>query len=193
MNTESPDVGTRLTSDPEDGKMALVVEFVVFGLVDGSNTELALDGRDQWRTLQESTRQEMQHANVSLLSARNSAMEADNCNILLSGTLLRLDKTSGTIQGDNETSSDLGIERSTVSSLLDAENAFDPGYDFVAGGIRGLVKVDDARADVGFDVAVQGGTADRNRSEMTGADKDYSTISWVVDVECNIAYGRCNF
>lgn len=57
--------------------------------------------------------------------------------------LLTLDKTGGAVNGDNQASSNLGIQSTTVTGLLDAENSLDPGDDFVGRGVRGLVEVDD--------------------------------------------------
>jgi hypothetical protein len=47
-------------------------------------------------------------------------VHADDTNILLSGSLLRLDKTGGAINADDEATGDLGVESATVTSLLDS-------------------------------------------------------------------------
>lgn len=58
-----------------------------------------------------------------------------------------------------------------MSGLLYSENALDPRNDFVTGWVRGLVKVDHAGRDVGFDVALQRRAATRDRSEVTSSDE----------------------
>ena len=40
-----------------------------------------------------------------------------------------------------------------MTSLLDSKYPLDPCYDFVAGGIGGLVEIDDAGGDVGLEIA----------------------------------------
>lgn len=46
VNTESTDIGTRFTADPENTKMPVIVELEKLALMDGSNTKLALDRGD---------------------------------------------------------------------------------------------------------------------------------------------------
>ena len=47
-------------------------------------------------------------------------MEADDSNVLLACTLLRLDETSGTIDRDDEAAGDLGVESTAVASFVDS-------------------------------------------------------------------------
>lgn len=56
--------------------------------MDGANTELTLDGGDEWWTLEEGTSQCLQSARKLSLSARNLVVEAYDADIFLSGTLL---------------------------------------------------------------------------------------------------------
>ena len=58
-----------------------------------------------------------------------------------------------------------------MSCPLNAEDPFEPSYDFVRGWIRGLVEVDHTRGDVGFEVAAQRCAAGRNGCEVTSADE----------------------
>lgn len=118
VNTEGTDVGTSLAADPEHAKVTVIVELDELALVDGSDTELTLDGRDQRRTLEEGTGEGLEGAGELRLAARNLVVKSDNANVLLSGTLLGLDETSGTIDTNDEAASDLGIESSTVTGLL---------------------------------------------------------------------------
>lgn len=52
------------------------------------------------------------------------------------------------------------------------KNALDPGNDFVTGRVGGLVEVDDTRADVRLEVALQRGGAIGDRGEVTRSDED---------------------
>jgi hypothetical protein len=44
MNAKGSDIGSSFTTDPEDTEMTIIVELDNFALVNGSNTELSLDG-----------------------------------------------------------------------------------------------------------------------------------------------------
>jgi hypothetical protein len=118
VNTESTDVGTSLTADPEDTEVALIVELVQLALVDGTDTELTLDGRDQGRTLEESTSEGLEGTAELGLATGDLVVQTDHADVLLTGTLLGLDQTGGTVNADDQTSSDLGIKGTTVTSLL---------------------------------------------------------------------------
>lgn len=118
VHAKSTDIGTSLTADPEDTEVALIVKLDELALVDSSDTELTLDGRDQRRTLEQSTSEGLESASELSLTARQLVVEANDADVFLSGTLLGLDETSSTVNADNQTSSDLGIKSTTVASLL---------------------------------------------------------------------------
>lgn len=141
VDTECSDVSAGLTADPEDTEVAVVVELNKLGLVDGSDTELTLNGRDQGGSLEQGTGKELEDASKLCPAARDLVVEAHNGNIFLSGSLLGLDETGGTVNADNETTSDLGIKSTTVAGLLGSEHALDPSDDFVGGGVRGLIEL----------------------------------------------------
>jgi hypothetical protein len=67
---------------------------------------------------------------------------------------------------------DLGIQRAAVARLLNAKYTLDPRDYLVAGGVGRLVEVDDAGAEVGFDIAFERSASRRNRDEVTGSDQD---------------------
>jgi len=118
VNTEGTDVGTSLAADPENTEVTVIVELDKLALVDGSDTELTLDGRDQRRTLEESTSKGLEGAGELGLAAGDLVVKSDNANVLLSGTLLGLDETGGAIDTNDQAASDLGIEGSAVTGLL---------------------------------------------------------------------------
>lgn len=57
VDTESTHVGTGFAANPEDTEMAIVVVFDQLAFVDSSYTQLALDGGNKWRTLEQSASQ----------------------------------------------------------------------------------------------------------------------------------------
>ena len=118
MDAEGSDIGTGLARNPEDTEMTVVVELDELRLVDGTNTKLALDGRDQGRSLEESTSEGLEGGGESGLAAGDAVVEADNANVLLTGTLLGLDESGGTVDANNQAAGDLGIESTGVTSLL---------------------------------------------------------------------------
>jgi hypothetical protein len=122
--------------------MTVVVKLEQLGLMNRTDTELTLNGRDQRGALEESTGQSLEGLGELLLGL-DGVVEAEDADVLLTGSLLGLDQTGGTVNADNQASSDLGIKSSTVTSLLDAENAADPGDNLVGRGVGRLVQVDD--------------------------------------------------
>lgn len=117
VHAEGTDVSTSLTADPEDTEMAVVVELQQLNLVDGSDTELTLDSGDQRGSLEQRSGEGLERAQ-NLLFRLNLVVETDDTHVLLSGTLLGLYQPSRTVDTDDQTSGDLGVEGSTVSSLL---------------------------------------------------------------------------
>jgi hypothetical protein len=172
VDTEGTDVGTCLARDVEDGELALVVELEELARVDGADTELPLDGGNKRRTLEERTSEGLKSARELCLSTRELAVQTEDCNIFLSGALLALHETGRAVDADNQTSSDLGVESSGVTSAVNTEHALEPGDDFVRGRVGGLVEVDDTGRDVGGQVAAERVAAGGNRGEVTGADQD---------------------
>ena len=85
-------------------------------------------------------------------------MKLEDANVLFASALLRLDKSRGSTDTDDETASDLGIESAGVAGLLDLENSLDPSDNLVRGRIRWLVNVQTTGLDVVFDVSlIEGG------------------------------------
>lgn len=125
--------------------MPIVVELEQLGLVDGSDTELALHCGDQGRPLEQSTAESFEGTGKLGLSAGQLVVETNDTNIFLSSALLGLDESGGSVNADDQASCDFWIESTTVTSLLHPEHALDPCYDFVARGIRGLVEINHTR------------------------------------------------
>lgn len=141
VHAEGSDVGASLAADPEDTEMTVVVELDKLGLVDGSDAELSLDGRDQGRSLEQGASKKLEDARKLGLAAGDLVVESHNRHVLLSCTLLRLDKSRGPVDANDETPCDLGVEGTAVAGLFYAEHALDPCDDFVGGGIGGFVEL----------------------------------------------------
>ena len=75
-------------------------------------------------------------------------METNDSNVFLPRRLLSFDQSCCSIDANDETACDFGIERSGMTCLFDTEDTFDPGDDFVGGGVGGFVEVDDSIGDV---------------------------------------------
>lgn len=101
MNTKSSDVCSCLAADPEDTEMSIIVEFVKLTLVYRPDTELTLDSRDQWRSLEKCTGQRLKGSSELSLTTRDLVVEADHADVFLSSTLLRFNQTSGTVDTNN--------------------------------------------------------------------------------------------
>ena len=118
VDAKRSDIGTSLAADPENTQMAVIIEFVELGLVDSTDTELTLDGGNQWWALEQSSGQSLKRASELGLATGDLVVESDNANVFLSGTLLRLHETGGTIDTDDETTGDLGIQSTAMTSLF---------------------------------------------------------------------------
>lgn len=122
MDTKRTDVGTRLAANPEDTEVSVVVEGNQLALMDGPDTQLSLDCRNQRRPLEQGSREGLQGLREGSLAAGDGIVEADDCDVFFAGSLLRLDKAGSPVNANNETSRDLGIECTAVTRLLDAVN-----------------------------------------------------------------------
>jgi hypothetical protein len=118
MHAEGTDVGTGLTADPEDTEVTVIVKLDELALVNGTDTQLALDGRDERRALEQGTRELLQSLGELGLAAGDLVVEADDADVFLSGALLGLDEARGAIDTDNQAPGDLGIEGTAVAGLL---------------------------------------------------------------------------
>jgi len=120
MHAKGTDVGSGLTADPEHTQLPLVIELVELALVNGSDTELALDGGNQRWSLEKSSGKRLQGARKLCLAYWQLVVQADHAHVLLSGTLLGLDKTGGAIDADDQATGNLGIKSTTVTGLLNS-------------------------------------------------------------------------
>lgn len=195
VDTQSPNIGSCFAADPENTKVSVVVELKKLALVNGSDTKLALDGGDQRRPLEKCTSQRLQSASELGFATGNLVMETDNANIFLSCTLLRFNQTSRTVDTDDQASCDLGVQSSTVASLLGSMKAHSSVYcfkggrfearkslpqdplhprdDFMTGRVGRLVQVDHTGVDVGLQVTLERRATGRNWCKMTGPHKNY--------------------
>lgn len=198
VDAKSSDISSGLAADPENTQVTVIVEFVVFALVDGTDTELALDSGNQWWALEQSTSQGLEGASELSLATWDFVVKSDNADVFLSGTLLRLDETGGTIDTDDETSSDLRIQCTAVTSLLHSktatssglshskrnvnsdgsrkvvpQNSLHPRDNLMTGRVRRLIQVDHTRANEGLQITLERRATGGDRSEMAGPDKNY--------------------
>lgn len=120
VDAKGSDVGASLTADPENTEVAVVVELDELGLVDGTDAELALDGRDQGRSLEERAGKELEDTGKLCLAAGNLVVEAHDSHVLLSSTLLGFDESRGAIDAHNQTTGDFRIESTAMAGLFNA-------------------------------------------------------------------------
>ena len=99
------------------------------------------------------------------------AMQTEDADVLLAGILLRLDQASGTLDANDQTAGDLGVQRSAVASLVHTQDSFDPGNDFVGRGVGRLVQVDEA--------APESPQRYQCRYNLTYSQKPYQNISLI--------------
>jgi hypothetical protein len=127
VDAKSTDISTSLAGDPEDGKVTSSVELEHLGFVNGTDSQSALDGGNERRTLVQGTTESLEGTlNLGLI---DFLMETRDGDVLLTGSLLGLDETSGTLNADNQATSDLRVEGTTVTGLLNLQDLLNPGND----------------------------------------------------------------
>ncbi len=114
MDAKSTNVGTSFATDPEDTHISLLVVVEELAFVDSSHSELLLDGRDQWRSLEDGTDQAQQSL-FNLLDFLDVLVKLDDSNVLFTSRLLSLDQTGSVVNACNEATCDLGIEGTRVA------------------------------------------------------------------------------
>lgn len=195
MHTKGTDVGSGLAADPEDTEVAVIVELNELALVDCSDSKLTLDSGDQGGALEESAGQGLEGLGELRLAAGQLVVQADDAHVLLSGSLLGLDQSSGTVDANNQASGDLGVEGTTVASLLNStepisvrknatrnnenitrwnepKDALNPGHDLVTRRVGRLVEIDNTRADVRLEVALQRRAAIGDWGKVAGSHEN---------------------
>lgn len=60
MHTQRPDIRAGLATDPKDAQMPIIVKLEQFALMYRPNSQLSLDGRDQWWSLEQGSGQGLQ-------------------------------------------------------------------------------------------------------------------------------------
>lgn len=159
MNTEGTDIGSGLTAHPKYTQVTLLVILDETTGMDGADTQLTLDSSDQRRTLEEGS-SEGREGSLQDLGRFNFAVEADDADVLFTGTLLAFHQASRTISADDQAASDFGVKSSTMPGLFNTKNTSDPGDNFVGRGVGGLVQVHHTILDIRLDVTLQGAATD---------------------------------
>ncbi len=108
VNAKGSHVGAGLTRDPEDAHVSFLIVVEELALVDGANTELLLDSRNQRRSLEDWPGQ-AQKSLLDLLDLVNMLMELNDGNVLFTSGLLSLNKASCVVDAGDEAASNLRI------------------------------------------------------------------------------------
>ena len=137
VNAQGSHVGSCLAIHPKNTQVSIFIVLQECTVVDGSNSKLSLDGRNERRSLEECPR-ECFHRSLNLGNITSSVKTRQD-DISLSGSLLRLDQTSGAIDAYNQAARNFRIECSGVSRLFDPKNLFDPGDHLVGTRIGRLI------------------------------------------------------
>jgi len=81
--------------------MAVVVELDELALVDRSNTKLAFDGRNERRSLEQGAGEGLKGLSERGLASWDGVVKSDHAHVLLTSSLLSLDKPCGAIDADD--------------------------------------------------------------------------------------------
>ena len=168
VDAHGTDVSSSLAADPEDAEVTLLVVLDELRLVDRPHTELLLDGRDEWGTLEAGTSEGLESLLHLLLGLIDLGMQLDDGDVLLTSGLLGLHKSGRIADAGDEAASDLGVKRAGVAGLFDLEDFLDPRDNLVTGGVARLVEIDDAILLEKLNRTLQGGVTARQRCEVVG-------------------------
>ena len=131
MHTQRSDICSRFTTDPKHPQIPLGIILDQPTLVDRPHTQLALDSRNQWWSLEQSPCQSLQTAFQRFDAIWEGVVESDDADVFFSGALLGFDKSGGAVDANDQAAGDFGVERAGVTCFFDSEDSFEPGYDFV--------------------------------------------------------------
>ena len=81
--------------------MPIVVEFQQSAFVNRPDTELSLDSRNEWWTLKQRASQCFQSSRKLCFTTGQLVVKPDHADVFFPGTLLRFDKTGGTVETDD--------------------------------------------------------------------------------------------
>jgi hypothetical protein len=101
MDTKGSNVGASFTTNPEYGKVSVIIKFVKLALMNSPDAELTFNSRNQRWALEKCTGQCLEGTGKLRLATWNLVVEANHAYILLSSALLGLDKSSGTVDTDD--------------------------------------------------------------------------------------------
>jgi len=97
-------------------------------------------------------------------------MESTDTDVFFTGTLLGLDESGGTVDAHNQTTSDLWIQSTRMTSLLNFKNFLDPGHDLMRRWIGRFVEVDETIFKVFLQWTVFGGASSWDWRVVVGSD-----------------------
>ena len=118
MHAKGSNIGSCFATDPKHSQLAIIVEFVELAFMNSADTKLAFNGGNEWRTLEQGSRQSLECASELWLPARQLVVKANNADVFLSCALLRFYESSCTVDTDNQTSCNFGVECATVAGFL---------------------------------------------------------------------------
>jgi len=175
MDAESTDVGTGLTGDPDNSEVSLLIVLDELQVIDSPDAELLLDSGDQWWPLEAGTG-ELLKSSLDLLDLVDALMQLEHSNVFFTSRLLSLDQSGGILDADDEAASDLGIEGTTVTGLLDLQDLLDPGDDLMGRGVGWLVEVDDTVVLEDVDGSLSGRVAAGEGGEVVGLHIEFVEV-----------------
>eukprot|EP00756_Hemistasia_phaeocysticola_P014801 Hpha_TRINITY_DN15360_c3_g9::TRINITY_DN15360_c3_g9_i1::g.90449::m.90449 len=139
VHTERPDVGTALAVNFEKPEVPLLVELDELILVDSTHPKLPLHRGDNGGALEHSTLQHFQR--TPQLTLLHCVVQAEHAHVLLTGVLLRLNKSSRAVDTDDERPRHLRVQGPCVPGLVHLQDPLHPGNNLVGGGVGGLVQI----------------------------------------------------
>ena len=111
MDTLTSDISSSFTVNLEDGHVLFFIKIKESVLIDGSDSENLLDSGDERGSLEDGSLESLE-GSFELRAAFNCVMQFYYGHVLFTSALLGLHEPSGSIQADDEASSNLRVESS---------------------------------------------------------------------------------
>lgn len=143
MNAKGSDVGASFAVNPDDTHVSFFVVLDETQLVDCTDAELFLDGRNERWALETGSGQGVKCL-LKLLNFVKFGVQLNNSNVLLTGALLSFDQTSCVVDASDEATGNLWVKGATVTCLIDLKNFLYPCYNLVRAGVGWFVQIDNS-------------------------------------------------
>lgn len=106
----------------------------------------------------------------------DASMELEDTHVFFTGRLLSFNESGGVLNANNKASSNLRIEGTRMSGLLDLKDLLNPGDDFVRRRVGGLIEVDNTIVLEDINGSLSRRVTTRKGSEMASFNVEFLEV-----------------